>query len=1145
MRASRGVFWGGGVTVLAISLSVAVTGCRAADPTHGEPLHRERIYGGPPVSLTGGSFISGNADLASIQSVLRAPSFGVHGDLNGSGFFWAFDGATEEFNPAADTAHTGPNTRALESVPLGSLNALSAEIMALNMSASALGLPPAPTIPLPDLVDDVSVVVQTDETTVEWAPTSQPALRFTLPLRVRVDLDDVVDALFDVDDYTTPLLVDVTPQPCGTGLAVACLDSGDRQFAGYRTSIATSLGYDPGDFDVAYPAQGLNFATAASGRPRETAGSTSYTPGCVASIAADVNFVIGVLGLSAEDAALFRGLASLANGLSGLAGGSAIAAILCDMTARQIDEKVRAALDPIPAGLGGVADLLVNPPSGTVRFPVPTGLSVPTFRRGRARAQLQAPGPGAPLATNADGSLTDAFLTTLVTGGVLTPTRIALDLRPVINHCAATGDTGATGCGACGPGGVCAGPMAMPACACICAGGQLAPTPVVLPPPAPGVDCVGSAGDPIALPATGSPIIANLLSGAPLFAETVRRWFANPLPPGGRYVSAEAAPGRFSRGARFEYIVDPDDDFISSELDLCPDVFDPTNADDGDGDVYGAACDLCPGIADSRAMANADADGDERPNGCDCDADWDGCNNAGFELSAGGVAECAPTGDAFDRLPYVTTIVDFDMDGTFDDCDLDRDGDTVPDAIDNCPLGDGDSVFEPGVDTNPSQTDTNGDGFGDVCDRLCPPACDPPGGGGGSGGAGGGAAPDAIGRVLDHLAGIRACAGLSGGRGPCDLQALLECDGFEYDRCWLPDAHDALVLVDDIGLVRLRVDPAQLGLDGGISSNAMLLWDLDGDDFDDFAVAAPRSSKCPPGQQGPMLSSAVLPPPGNGPPPPPEPCAAAGAVGFFSSRTGALLGYLTGPGPGARFGEGMAVQGNTLAIGAPGLNGDQGAVFVYRIDQAGVELRSQLAGGAAGDLFGAYLAPALDAQSVDPSFLAGAPGAHGGDGELVLLDGARGIWERFQGPVPGGRMSRGVVTAGLHARTLVVGAMPDAYSGAGALAFFTTRPGRARPDLTVYRGRPASRLGETVIPWSRPSGTRIVAGAPGGRGSVLAFDLRGRLVSTTGWVGHRFGVALSAPGDLNGDGLTDLLVGFSADPAGDDLLALQVFELAP
>jgi hypothetical protein len=67
-----------------------------------------------------------------------------------------------------------------------------------------------------------------------------------------------------------------------------------------------------------------------------------------------------------------------------------------------------------------------------------------------------------------------------------------------------------------------------------------------------------------------------------------------------------------------------------------------------------------------------------------------------------------------------------------------------------------------------------------------------------------------------------------------------------------------------------------------------------------------------------------------------------------------------------------------------------------------------------------------------------------------------------------------------------------------------------------------------------------------GSGRLLRYDARGRLLGTTvGLGGTLFGTGLSAPGDLNGDGWTDLVVSFAVDSAGADLRSLTIFDLAP
>ena len=88
--------------------------------------------------------------------------------------------------------------------------------------------------------------------------------------------------------------------------------------------------------------------------------------------------------------------------------------------------------------------------------------------------------------------------------------------------------------------------------------------------------------------------------------------------------------------------------------------------------------------------------------------------------------------DSFDNCPgtFNPEQLDTDLDGTGDACDLDNDNDGTPDATDPCPWdplnacagNDPDSDGWPnGTDNcpniyNPAQTDTDGDGIGDVCD---------------------------------------------------------------------------------------------------------------------------------------------------------------------------------------------------------------------------------------------------------------------------------------------------------------------------------------------------------------------------------------------------------------------------------------------
>jgi len=336
------------------------------------------------------------------------------------------------------------------------------------------------------------------------------------------------------------------------------------------------------------------------------------------------------------------------------------------------------------------------------------------------------------------------------------------------------------------------------------------------------------------------------------------------------------------------------------------------------------------------------------------------------------------------------------------------------------------------------------------------------------------------------------------------------CPGADYDRCWLPDAFDSVILVGTLGNVITQIDAAQMNLVGGFASSSTTLPDIDGDGRDELVLAAPRTDVCPEGKA----------------------CfGSPGVLTVFGSERGKLITRVMAPEDGSRFGTSMARLGDVLAVGAPFAAGGRGSVYFYRVSGENLQLLEVVVGEGISDALGTDVAPAFGADTTAPSFLIGAPGARARAGRMFIANASQGITHRYDGPLPGAGMSQGVVV-GTASNFTVVGAMPAAAAGRGALAFFSgSRPVRVR------RGTPGARLGERVVV---VDGSEIVAAAPGA-GAVLQYTTAGALTDSTQSDLPLFGTGLSAPGDLDGDGLGDLIVGFGLDSAGVELRSIPLY----
>jgi hypothetical protein len=157
---------------------------------------------------------------------------------------------------------------------------------------------------------------------------------------------------------------------------------------------------------------------------------------------------------------------------------------------------------------------------------------------------------------------------------------------------------------------------------------------------------------------------------------------------------------------------DDDGDGLRALADNCPDDYNP-NQFDSDADGVGNVCDNCLSAANPTQVNH---DGDSEGDACDPDDDNDGIPDASdpcpFDAGSNADPDGDGLGDACDNCPAVfnPNQEDLDRDGIGDACDPDDDGDGVADASDNCP-----------ATSNANQANADGDLYGDACDN-CPSA---------------------------------------------------------------------------------------------------------------------------------------------------------------------------------------------------------------------------------------------------------------------------------------------------------------------------------------------------------------------------------------------------------------------------------------
>jgi FG-GAP-like repeat/FG-GAP repeat len=303
--------------------------------------------------------------------------------------------------------------------------------------------------------------------------------------------------------------------------------------------------------------------------------------------------------------------------------------------------------------------------------------------------------------------------------------------------------------------------------------------------------------------------------------------------------------------------------------------------------------------------------------------------------------------------------------------------------------------------------------------------------------------------------------------------------------------------------------------------------DLDGDGRDEIVVAAPHAA--------------------------PEGQVDAGALYVFSGATGQRLRVIPGATAGGQFGASAALLGDIngdgkpeVVVGAPGTAADAGSVAIVSLAD-GLILRT-FPGSGAGDRFGSAVA-ALDDLDGDglPDIAVGAPlrdlGAGPHSGAVLILSTADGrVLSTFSGAEANTRLGSSLARAGDlngdgHTDLIIGGPGRDVGGRPGAGVVFVISITDGRVLFRLEGAAAGDGFGTVVAGGGDVNGDGvpdILVGTPmadvGGRvdaGLAQVFSgTDGRLLfQLAGNAGDRLGAAAAFAGDVNADRRTDVILG--------------------